>query len=113
MRSDSLIESRDISKGSGLLVVEGSVITTHYTVKLPNGTTVIDTRATGKSHMFIVGGGTVVSGMDKLVRGMRTGGIREGRIPPKLHYGAPGHGGKIPANTVLTFRVEVIDVRTG
>ena len=96
-----------------MLVDVGSVVTTHYTVKLPDGTAVIDTRATGRSHTFKVGGGSVVIGMDKLVRGMRSGGVREGRIPPSLHYGSAGYAGKIPPNTMLTFRVEVLDVKSG
>lgn len=113
VRQDSGFRTTDIVKGNGLLVDEGCVVTVHYTVKLPDGTAVIDTHAMGRSHTFRVGGGTVVAGMDKLVRGMRTGGVREGRVPPSYHYGSQGHGGKIPPNTMLTFRVELVDVRSG
>jgi FKBP-type peptidyl-prolyl cis-trans isomerase len=110
---DTSFKSVDIHTGTGLLVTDGALITTHYTVRLPDGTTVIDTRAKGQSHTFRVGDGTVVRAMDRLVRGMREGGVREAIVPPSMHWGSGGYGGVIPPRTTLTFRVEVVDVRTG
>ena len=113
MDHETSFKTVDIHAGTGLLVTEGSMITTHYTVRLPDGTTVIDTRADGQSHTFRVGDGTVVRAMDRLVRGMREGGVREARVPPSMHWGSDGYGGVIPPRTTLTFRVEIVDVRTG
>jgi len=103
----------DITKGSGVQAQEGSTVTVHYTVALPDGTVIIDTRAKKRAHTFRIGGGTVITGMDRLVRGMRPGGVREATIPPTLHYGSGGYGGVIPPETMLEFRVELIRVRTG
>lgn len=110
---ETSFKSFDVHTGTGLLVTEGAMITTHYTVRLPDGTTVIDTRAKGQSHTFRVGDGTVVRAMDRLVRGMREGGIREAVVPPSMHWGSAGYGRVIPPRTTLTFRVEIVDVRTG
>ena len=113
IEQDGALRSTTVTEGTGILVREGTVVTTHYTVRLPDGTNIIDTRADGSSHTFEIGGGTVVRGMDRLVRGMRVGGIREAEIPPSLHWGSAGYGGVVPPETVLTFRVEIIDARTG
>ena len=94
------------------MLQEGSLITTHYSVKLPDGTTVINTERDGRSHTFRVGDGTVVEGMDLLVRGMRVGGVRRAVVPPSFHWGSAGHGGVIPHDTHLHFEVRIVDAWT-
>jgi FKBP-type peptidyl-prolyl cis-trans isomerase len=42
---------------------------------------------------------------------MRVGGKRELIVSPHLAYGEMGIPGKIPANAVIRFEVELLDVR--
>ena len=103
----------DLKDGAGLAVRDGTVVTVHYTVALPDGENIIDTRKLGRSHTFKVGDGTVIKAMDQMVVGMRQGGVRKAVVPPSLHYGSAGYAGKIPPDTMLTIKVELINVRTG
>jgi FKBP-type peptidyl-prolyl cis-trans isomerase len=55
----------------------------------------------------MLGGGQVIKGWDLGVVGMKPGGVRMLTIAPDLAYGARAIG-SIPANSTLTFKVEMI-----
>jgi len=42
--------------------------------------------------VFVVGSGTLISGFDQGVRGMRVGGKRRMYVPPSMAYGSSGSG---------------------
>jgi peptidylprolyl isomerase len=73
----------------------------------------MDTRklGRGKAHVWNVGDGTVIAGIDIAVRGMKPGGIREVVLPPELHWGNSGYGGVIPKDARLKFVIEMVSVR--
>lgn len=48
--------------------------------------------------------------MSNGVEGMQVGGLRRVRVSPHLAYGSAGVPGLIPANAVLTFEVELLEV---
>lgn len=111
---DAAIKMRDLAVGSGPAAEEGNLVDVHYVGTLPDGSVLIDTHTSGKSHKFIVGDGTVIPGMDMVVRGMRAGGVRVVSLPPHTAYGRMGYGGVVPADTTITFKVEMLRVsRTG
>ena len=58
---------------------------------------------------FVVGGGTVIPGMDEAFKqNRRVGEVVEITIPAKQAYGKEGSGDSIPPNSDLVFTVEVV-----
>ncbi|HEY5383285.1 MAG TPA: FKBP-type peptidyl-prolyl cis-trans isomerase [Candidatus Paceibacterota bacterium] len=101
--------------GTGVEAQPGDQVSVNYTGKLENGT-VFDTSvgrppATGctQGFCFVLGAGKVIPGWDQGVAGMKVGGKRVLIIPPSLAYGAQAVG-PIPANSTLTFEVELLGV---
>ena len=100
-----------LKSGAGAPIVEGKRIELHYTLKLTDGTVILDTRSKERTHKMYVGDGTVIEGLDEGIRGMRLGEIRRITIPPELAYGRPGYAaGKIPANEKVIMDVELAAV---
>ncbi len=110
MTVDQAIDYTDEKIGVGMEVREGAMVRVQYWLALPDGSRVVDLYAQDKTHPFRVGDGTVITGLDEAVRGMRQGGIRTVTLPPIAHYGRKGHGGVIPEDTVLTMHLEMLEV---
>ena len=96
--------------GSGRLVKEGHVATISYNVMLPSGESLLE----DTEFKFLVSTErpTVIQGINDTVIGMRVGASKTINCPPHLHWGRRGSGdGKIPPNTNLTIRINVLAVR--
>lgn len=109
----------EVQPGSGKEAVTGKPVTVHYTGWLYDeskpefkGTQFDSSRTRGVGFEFTPGQGRVIKGWEQGVPGMRVGGKRTLIIPAALAYGdrAVG-GGLIPANSVLVFDVELLDVK--
>ena len=72
------------SGGSGAAV--GDAVTVHYTGKLSNGT-VFDTSYDGEPLSFVIGDGSMITGFDAAVRGMKVGQVKTVVIPAAEGYG--------------------------
>ena len=107
---DAHVRITDLRDGIGSKADKGALVHVHYTGKLEDGTKVIDTYTDGRVHKFVIGDGTVIPGMDRGVIGMRSGGKRKLVMPPQTHYGRHGYADMIPANTTMTFEVEMLRV---
>lgn len=109
------LKSNDIVIGSGAQAVIGSTVTVHYTGWLykdnRRGTKFDSSLDSGQPFIFQLGAGTVIEGWDKGVEGMRVGGKRELLIPAHLGYGDAGAPPVIPPNAVLSFEIQLLDVR--
>jgi FKBP-type peptidyl-prolyl cis-trans isomerase len=95
---------RDIVVGTGAAAERGRVVTVRWRGTLNRG----DELGQG-TVSFCVGRREVIAGLDRGVVGMRVGGIRRLRVSPHLSYRdriVPG----IPANAVLNFELELLDV---
>ncbi|MGB1416911.1 MAG: FKBP-type peptidyl-prolyl cis-trans isomerase [Synechococcus sp.] len=57
---------------------------------------------------FILGAGQVIEGWDKGLVGQRVGSVIELTIPADQAYGEAGSGDRIPPNSPLMFKVEVL-----
>ncbi|MBD2769008.1 FKBP-type peptidyl-prolyl cis-trans isomerase [Hymenobacter sp. BT664] len=91
--------------------VAGKTVSVLYTGTLLDGTVFDASSRRGNQPLdFILGRGQVIQGWDEGIALMRKGEKSLLLIPSQLGYGAQG-AGSIPANTVLRFEVELVDVR--
>lgn len=94
--------------GTGAAAQPGDTVTVNYTGKLADGT-VFDTSIGKAPFSFVLGAGNVIPGWDQGLVGMQVGGKRVLIIPPSLGYGSQAYG-PIPANSTLTFEVQLLSV---
>ena len=102
---------RDDKVGTGAPAVAGRTVDVHYTGWLADGTQFDSSRDGDPPISFSLGQGQVISGWDEGLQGMKVGGQRTLVIPAALGYGTRGAGGDIPPNSVLVFKVELMNVR--
>lgn len=98
---------QDFQQGSGEPVTTGDRVKIHYSGMLADGT-VFDRTSGGDSPFeFVVGHRSFIAGWNQGLLGMRVGGLRKLKIPPKLGYGKRGSS-KVPPNATLVFMVELM-----
>jgi FKBP-type peptidyl-prolyl cis-trans isomerase len=99
------IKIREIRVGDGDVASGDSIATIRYEGTLRkgerfgDGTETIDLRCR-----------ETIAGLRYGIEGMRVGGRRRITVSPHLAYGKAGVPGRIPANAVLTFEVELLSV---
>lgn len=125
------LQIQDITIGNGKPAERGALITAHYTGYLPDGTVFDSSHDRGQPFECVIGTGRVIKGWDIGVLGddyakaigydsqladpsltpMQVGGKRKLVVPSHLGYGERAVG-KIPANSILTFDIELLGVKT-
>ncbi len=98
----------DLVVGTGAVPGPTDYVTIQYTGTLDNGTVFDASRQHGGPVEFPLD--QVIPGFTEGVGTMKIGGTRLLVIPPSLAYGSQANG-PIPANSTLTFIVELISVR--
>jgi len=106
-KTESGLYWRDLTVGTGATAEVYESVKVGYTLWLANGTK-IEESAPSAPITFTIGRGQVIQGWDQGVPGMKEGGVRLLVIPPSLAYGDKQNG-DIPANSILVFRVEMVD----
>jgi FKBP-type peptidyl-prolyl cis-trans isomerase FkpA len=110
--SPAALTLTDTVAGTGPVAATGTTATVTYTGWLYSATAVnfkgrqFDTG----TFTFKLGAGSVISGFDQGVAGMKVGGARTILVPSALGYGASGTTG-IPANSGLVFEVKLTAVQ--
>jgi FKBP-type peptidyl-prolyl cis-trans isomerase len=105
------LQSTDEVVGTGATVKEGDTITVKYTGSLADGTVFDSTdKQGGTPATFKLAKGQLIDGWVQGIPGMQVGGKRKLVIPPSLGYGAHANG-PIPANSTLTFEIEIVGVK--
>ncbi len=99
------LKVKDVKIGTGPAVTNFDQVTVDYTGWLMNGKK-FDSSIGRAPFTFIVGLGSVISGWDEGLIGMKVGGKRNLIIPPALGYG-PAGAGPIPGNSTLKFTIEL------
>jgi FKBP-type peptidyl-prolyl cis-trans isomerase len=97
-----------LQAGKGPKAAIGDKVMVHYTGWLTNGTQFDSSRSRGNPFSFDVGSG-VIQGWSEVVQLMSKGSRYKCTIPPALGYGERS-AGKIPANSILIFDIEVLDI---
>ncbi|MFJ9330264.1 FKBP-type peptidyl-prolyl cis-trans isomerase [Streptomyces sp. NPDC101230] len=105
---------RDLVVGDGAEARPGRVVQVHYAgVTFASGREFDSSWESGRPFKFAVGGGRVIKGLDRGVRGMKAGGRREIIVPPRLGYGKQSPSASIPAHSTLIFVVDLLTVVGG
>lgn len=100
----------DLTEGTGEAAKAGDSITVNYVgVLSADGSEFDNSYDRGQPFTFTLGAGGVIAGWDQGLVGAKVGGRRQLDIPAELAYGATEREG-IPANSALTFVVDVIAV---
>lgn len=102
---------RDLVVGDGAEAKPGRVVRVHYVgVTFESGKEFDASWDRGQPFKFAVGGGRVIKGWDRGIRGMKVGGRREIIVPPRLGYGNQSPSRLIPAGSTLVFVVDLLSV---
>ena len=96
--------------GTGAQPQKGQTVVVNYTGYLDDGTVFDSSVQRNQPISFVLGQGEVIAGWDEGIASMKVGGKRKLIIPPSLGYGAQANG-PIPANSRLTFDVELLEVK--
>lgn len=100
--------------GTGKVTTNGDSVDVVYKGWLTEGTLFDQSRTNEQNQLvtfnFKVGAGQVILGWEQGIEGMKEGGKRRLIIPSQLGYGPNGQG-PIPANSMLIFDVELIQVQ--
>jgi peptidylprolyl isomerase len=97
-------------KGSGDYAKAGDIVSVHYTGFLPDGTKFDSSVDRGEPIEFPLGQGRVIKGWDEGITLLNIGSKATLIIPPSLGYGSRAMG-PIPANSILIFEVELVDIK--
>ncbi|HFB99997.1 MAG TPA: hypothetical protein ENJ53_04255, partial [Phaeodactylibacter sp.] len=99
-------------KGKGKTIQAGDHLKVHYEGRLLDGT-LFDSSLDGEPFEFVFGKGKTIEGWEEGLKKFKRGSVGWLLIPSKLAYGPrPIHEGKIniPANSVLIFKIKIVDV---
>ena len=61
---------------------------------------------------FVLGARRIIPGIEFALQGMQIGGVRTVKISPHLGYKEAGVDGLIPANALLIYKIEVLDIKS-
>jgi FKBP-type peptidyl-prolyl cis-trans isomerase len=105
--TDSGLQYKVIKEGTGKIPTRENTVRVHYVGKLADGTIFDSSLERGEPTEFPVGG--VIPGWTEALTMMPVGSKWELVIPANLGYG-DRPAGPIPANSILFFDVELLDI---
>ena len=107
--TDSGLKYIMLEEGKGASPVTGQNVSVHYSGYLLDGTKFDSSYDRGEPITFPLGQGRVIKGWDEGIGMLKVGGKAKFIIPPDLAYGNRSIG-PIPANSILMFEVELVDI---
>lgn len=101
-------------QGNGAQPQAGQLVTMNYTGRLLDGSMFDSNTDPSKGHVepfkFVLGRHEVIDGWDEGIAQLKKGTKAKLYIPSSMAYGEAGRQPMIPANAILVFDVEVVDV---
>ena len=112
MNESDQVVITDLKVGTGPEPKVGQTITVDYTSKVQGAKEYYaSTRKSGQPFTYVVGSGQVLPGWEDGMKGMKEGGLRKIKIPPRLAYGSKGSGDNvIPPNAYIELEVTLLRV---
>ena len=107
--TDSGLQYVELVAGDGVAPQDGDILVMEVIGTLPDGTEVVNTRASGSPAVAIFGRGQLLDGWEEGMGLMKAGGQAQMVLPPELAFGEEGYG-IIPPNTQLILDVELLSV---
>ena len=98
-----------VEEGTGSTPNPGQNVSVHYAGYLLDGTKFDSSYDRGEPITFPLGQGRVIKGWDEGIGILKVGGKAKLIIPPDLGYGSRAVG-PIPANSILIFDVELVNI---
>ena len=108
-KTDSGLQYIIIKEGNGKRPEAGQNVAVHYSGFLIDGTKFDSSYDRGEPFVFPIGQGRVIPGWDEGIGLLKVGGKAKLIIPPNLGYGNRALG-PIPANSILIFEVELVEL---
>lgn len=100
--------------GKGPQASAGDQVSVHYKLSHLDGKELESSRnnpmANGEPFKFTLGQGQVIKGWDEAIQKLQEGSKATLLIPSTLAYGEQDRGPDMPANSILRFDVELVDV---
>ncbi len=103
------LQYKVLKEGNGAQPKSMDSVTVNYRGTLTDGTEFDSTYQRGQPATFPVGG--VIKGWTEALQLMKVGSKYQLFIPPSLAYGEHSPGPQIPANALLIFEVELMNVQ--
>jgi len=101
--------------GKGPQASEGDLVSVHYKLSFLDGKEVENSRSNpmgnGEPFQFPLGQGRVIKGWDDAIQKLNEGSQATLLVPSTLAYGEQDRGPDMPANSILRFDVELVDVQ--
>ncbi|MCC9167792.1 FKBP-type peptidyl-prolyl cis-trans isomerase [Pontibacter harenae] len=102
-------------EGSGAPAKAGDKVSVHYKGTFLDGkqfdSSYENPMANGEPFQFQLGQGQVIPGWDEGIQKLNKGGKAILLVPSPLAYGEQDRGADMPANSILRFDVELVDVQ--
>ena len=105
--TESGLQYKVITEGTGATPADGDIVKVHYTGTLLDGTKFDSSIDRGQPLEFPIG--AVIPGWTEMLKLMKVGEKVTAWIPSDLAYGPHGRGPQIPGNSLLVFEMELID----
>lgn len=106
------LKIEDLVTGTGKAAERGALITTHYRGWLEDGIEFDSSHKNNTPFQCVLSNKKVIQGWVLGLQGMKVGGRRKLWVPAHLAYGERQIGSKIPANSDLSFEIELLEVLT-
>lgn len=105
-----------IKEGKGPKAKAGDDVSVHYTLSFLNGKELESSKknpaGNGEPFTFTLGQGQVIKGWDEGIAELKEGSSAILLVPSPLAYGDQDRGPDMPANSILRFDVELMDVKS-
>lgn len=115
-KTESGVYYKVVEEGKGPQAKAGDEVAVHYTLSFLDGKQLETSRnnpnTKGEPFSFTLGQGQVIRGWDEGIAQLKEGSEAVLLVPSPLAYGDQERGPDMPANSILRFDVELVDVKS-